>query len=81
VVANHLRDLLRLLRREPSLQPDPLSDRPPRRGLELAEVKDLERQAAPNCLGEQQVLDRSRPELVVGMQRDLGLAQLEPLKS
>src|SRR5690348_16003110 len=76
-VANALRELLGLLRCEAALQQDLLSNGAARCGLELAPVEDLERQAAPNGLGFDQVPHRLGPELVVCGEGDLALAQLQ----
>ena len=59
------------------MQADPLPDGAARRRLELAPVEDLERKAAPDGLGLEQVLDRAGAEVVVGMKRDLVLAELQ----
>src|SRR5574338_815679 len=77
VLADDLAELLRLLACQSPAQRDVLTHGPASRGLELAPVEDLERQAAPHGLGLDQVLDRAGPILVVGLQRDVALAELQ----
>src|SRR5439155_6439034 len=76
-IADALRELLGLVGREASLQVDLLAHRATGSGLQATPVEHLQRQATPHSLGLDQVTDRLRTELVVGGQRDLGLAQLE----
>ena len=68
LVPDQLGDLLGDLLGQPATQADPLADLVAAGLLDLAPVEDLERQAAPDRLGLDEVLDRRGPILVVGDQ-------------
>jgi enoyl-CoA hydratase/carnithine racemase len=78
LVPDQLGDLLGDLLRQASSEADPLADLVAARFLHLAPVEDLERQASPDRLRLDEVLDRGRPILVVGDQDELilGLGQV-----
>ena len=79
LVPDQLGDLLGDLLGQPATQADPLPDLVAARLLDLAPIEDLERQAAPDRLRLDQVLDRRRTVFVVRDQDDLvlGLGQVD----
>ena len=85
LVPDQLGDLLGDLLGQAPSQADPLADLVAARLLHLAPVEDLERQAAPDGLRLDEVLDRGRPILVVGDRMISSLAWVRstvtPLKS
>src|SRR5947207_291020 len=76
-VADALGQLLGLFRGQSPLQLDPLAHRAPGGRLELPPLEDLERQAATDRLGLDQIADGLGTELDVGGQGNLGLAELK----